>query len=117
LDYHQGFGHVTLANVLPFDQAFDLFLFEATLTEYGTWTQQFVVRASPAADVPFSATLVWTDPPGAENCGYFGDSCLVHDLDLEVRTMQKSMLNNYKNCARGSFLCVRVNVRVRVFGC
>jgi hypothetical protein len=109
LDYHQGFGHVTLANVLPFDRAFDLFLVEATLTEYSTWTQQFVVRASPAADVPFSATLVWTDPPGADNCGYFyargeGDGCLVHDLDLEVRSMQKSMLNN-KNTAPAALFC------------
>jgi hypothetical protein len=89
LDYHQGFGHVTLTNVLPFDNKFDLFLFESTLPADSTWTEFFVMRASPLADTPFTATLVWTDPPGPANCGYFysigsGDGCLVHDLDLEV---------------------------------
>ena len=61
VDYHQGFGHVLLGNVLSLDSAFDTFLYESSLEAYGFYTLEFVVVAnSTEVDI----TLVWTDPPG-----------------------------------------------------
>ena len=88
VDYTQGFGHVRTSNVFPLDGAFDTFLYEQDLPEYSTWVQAYAV--TPGADTEVDVTLVWNDPPGSIYCGYLyqdghsSDTCLVHDLDLEV---------------------------------
>jgi hypothetical protein len=70
VDYHQGFGHVLLSNVLSLDGAFDTFLYESSLQAYSSYTLEFVV-ASTATEIDI--TLVWTDPPGSE-CEFLGVS-------------------------------------------
>ena len=62
VDYHQGFGHVLLSNVLSLDGGFDTFLYESSLGAYASYTLEFfVVATTTEVDV----TLVWTDPPGS----------------------------------------------------
>jgi hypothetical protein len=63
VDYHQGFGHVLLSNVLSLDGGFDTFLYESSLDAYGSFTLEFTVNSmAPEIDI----TLVWLDPPGSE---------------------------------------------------
>jgi len=70
VDYHQGFGHVLLSNVLSLDGGFDTFLYESSLDAYGSFTLQFTVN-STATEIDI--TLVWLDPPGSEckRCRFF----------------------------------------------
>jgi len=63
VDYHQGFGHVLLSNVLSLDGEFDTFLYESSLDAYGSYTLQFEVDAT---STEIDITLVWADPPGSE---------------------------------------------------
>ena len=85
-DYHQGFGSVILADVVPLAREHELFLFEPSVGADTTWTFEFVVDRTSAAAADFAAgsdvrvTLVWTDPPASTYC----TACLVHDLDLLV---------------------------------
>jgi len=63
VDYHQGFGHVLLSNVISLDGGFETFLYESSLDGYGSYTLEFfVVTITTEIDI----TLVWTDPPGFE---------------------------------------------------
>ena len=63
VDYHQGFGHVLLSNVLSLDGGFDTFLYESSLDAYGSYSLYFEVLATTTE---IDITLVWTDPPGSE---------------------------------------------------
>jgi subtilisin family serine protease len=62
VDYHQGFGHVLLSNVLSLDGGFDTFLYESSLDAYGSYSLDFQVLATTSE---IDITLVWTDPPGS----------------------------------------------------
>ena len=81
VDFHQGFGHVQLAKAFSLDSSFETFLYEPMLSNYSSWERTFVVT-STVSDV--TLTLAWNDPPGTLGCGMGSDSCLIHDLDLEV---------------------------------
>jgi len=111
-DYHQGFGRVQLNQVLPLNGTtpFDLFLYEEELGPYEHWLRTFFV-ADDAVEV--DVTLAWMDPPGAAYCAYYYklvtdsgypyDTCLVHDLDLEVFVNGKRLYSNLGAGVNGTY--------------
>jgi hypothetical protein len=93
VDFTQGFGHVRLSNIFSVDGSFDTFCYEDSLAEYSTWTSEFEV-SSTASEV--AITLVWTDPPGSQYCGYTSSvTCLIHDLDLKVNNDGTRLYSNF----------------------
>lgn len=101
VDFHQGFGHVRLSNVFSLTGAFDTFLYEASISAYGSWSVKFTV-ASPTTEV--DVTLVWWDPPSEAYCDYYdGATCLVHDLDLRVTHAGTRLYSNFGAASSGAY--------------
>jgi hypothetical protein len=76
----QGFGRVTLSNVLPLSVgSMDLFVVDLQSVSQGE-TNTYVVTITDAS-VPFKVTLSWFDPPSQD--GSTGGA-LIDDLDLVV---------------------------------
>jgi hypothetical protein len=90
-DVHQGFGAITLIQSLPLagknliqSQVIDRKpMVNAQEDEYSV-----TIDKSNGCDEPLSATLVWTDPPGAPSCAL----CLINDLDLYITDQGQSTM-------------------------
>eukprot|EP01041_Mallomonas_annulata_P005788 gene5788-11690_t len=84
-DVYQGYGSITLRNVLPLKgvtsskkmKSFDLFVQELVLYEGNVQTWNVKVQAS---DIPLRVTIAWTDKPGVVGLG----KQLLNDVDLSV---------------------------------
>ena len=75
-DQHQGYGLINLYTLLPLrDSKFQLFVDDASLTEFTQISYQVQVYSSAA---PLKVTLSWFDPPNE----VFAAKVLLHDLDL-----------------------------------
>jgi hypothetical protein len=79
-DYYQGYGRVSLQNVLPYtgiEEVTDLFVEELVMSSLSKVTYSVTV-----ADVsrPLKATIVWMDPTNSDITA----KMLLHDLDLIV---------------------------------
>lgn len=80
-DIMQGFGRMSLQNVLPLSGStpanFDLYVDESTIDTYKRVTYTVTVTGNAA---PLKATLVWMDPAASAVSG----KQLVNDLDIKV---------------------------------
>jgi len=82
-DYMQGFGRVSLSNVLPLPQLsqapYSFFLFVDDQTSLSSYSQASYTLTVTDASLPVKATLVWYDPPNQDG---ITTPALLHDLDL-----------------------------------
>ena len=80
-DFLQGFGRVSLQNVLPLSgttvSGLDLFVDEISMSSFKTTTYTVTVTGSAS---PLKATIAWMDPPAST----FASKLLIHDIDLKV---------------------------------
>jgi hypothetical protein len=80
-DILQGFGRVTLSNILPLSgttvAGLDLFVDELSMTSYTTTTYQVTVTDTTA---PLKVSIAWMDPPSDT----LSDKLLIHDIDVKV---------------------------------
>ena len=80
-DIIQGFGRISLSNVLPLAgttvSGFDLFVDELSMTSLTTQTYTVTVTSSTA---PLKVTIVWMDLPADT----LSTKVLIHDIDLKV---------------------------------
>lgn len=81
-DINQGFGRVNLKTSLPLGGGNDMnaiFVNAQRISNGDEITYNVKIKDSTACDGQLSATLVWTDPPGAPFCNM---GCVLNDLDL-----------------------------------
>ena len=80
-DFLQGFGRVSLQNVLPLSgttvAGLDLFVDEISMSSFKTTTYTVAVTGSAS---PLKATIAWMDPPASTTAS----KLLIHDIDLKV---------------------------------
>lgn len=79
-DYYQGYGRISLQNVLPYtgiEEVIDLFVDELVIESLTKVT--YIVHVSDVSR-PLKATIVWMDPTNADVTA----KMLLHDLDLIV---------------------------------
>ncbi|CAN0423962.1 unnamed protein product, partial [Ectocarpus fasciculatus] len=78
-DFFQGFGRVSLQNVLPLSgttvAGLDLFVDEISMSSFKTTTYTVAVTGSAS---PLKATIAWMDPPASTTAS----KLLIHDIDL-----------------------------------
>lgn len=90
-DIHQGFGAITLIASLPLagkNQLQAKVEDRKAISNGQEHTYEVIIDKSNGCDAPLSATLVWTDPPGAPGCAL----CLLNDLDLDITQAGKSKI-------------------------
>lgn len=104
--HEQGWGRVQLEPVLAFENgARQLFVDDHKLGfAAGEADERSYTFKGVSADEPFKVTLVWTDypatpdspprAPSVDNLAALNAPRLVNDLDLEVRSAQKTWLGN-----------------------
>jgi hypothetical protein len=87
-DIYQGYGRMTLANILPLQfysssssSSFDLYIDEASLASLSERVYEVDVEDS---NRPLKVTLSWYDPPN----DIFAARLLLHDLDLLLESPQ-----------------------------
>lgn len=88
-DVHQGFGAITLIRSLPLAGKNLLRAQVIDRRSIGNAQEDeylITIDKSNGCDEPLSATLVWTDPPGAPSCVL----CLINDLDLYITDQEQS---------------------------
>ncbi|KAJ1433321.1 peptidase S8/S53 domain-containing protein, partial [Ochromonadaceae sp. CCMP2298] len=81
-DFMQGYGRVTLKNILPLQgqNSFDLFVIEQNTKAMNSRVFTVTVKDSSG---PLKVTLSWYDPPST---GGTTTKTLLHDLDLKVQS-------------------------------
>lgn len=95
-DEHQGFGAIVLINSLPLagkNQLQAIVVDKKSISNNEEDLYPVTIDTSNGCDEPLSATLAWTDPPGAANC----QQCLLNNLDLEISLVSPSTTTFYPN--------------------
>ena len=81
-DHFQGFGRISLANVLPLNGVNDgLDLFVLDLAILNQRTNMYIDVDVAGDNFPLKITIAWYDPPSSGKPA----KALIHDLDLELK--------------------------------
>lgn len=80
-DILQGYGRITLRNVLPLRDVYSFNLFVEDLTTIQENTQIAYSWTVYSAAMPMKVTIAWYDPPNTDGTT---NAALIHNLDLKV---------------------------------
>ncbi len=80
-DILQGYGRITLSNVLPLRDVYSFNLFVEDLTTIQENTQMTYTWTVYSSTMPMKVTIAWYDPPNTDGTT---NAALIHNLDLKV---------------------------------